>query len=589
VAQGLVCVRPSDGPAAPPRRESGTSQPSYPPAAMVGWYRPIQIARTGLSTLISTLFGRNADERVIEALKAAPLPYFDYAEDDAGEPRAELWLDYVADAGDGFDSTYAVASAVAASTLKLADPADPHGPGHHTERGRILVFGGDTVYPVASRAQYEQRLVMPYEHALPRSGAPHPDVYAIPGNHDWYDSLVAFSRRFCSQRWFAGWRTQQRVSYFALRLPQRWWLIGTDVQLDSDIDADQVAYFKAVADKLGPDDRLILCNAEPHWIYQKKYGTAQPALSDSNLRFLEDRVFNREISVTLAGDLHHYRHHHDGHDHHKIVAGGGGAFLHPTHDADVDVLPGAAPQRPFRLACSYPKPADSRALTKRNLLFPWLSPQLGVLTGLLYLLTCRAFAAPVSGLGLGELGQATYLVVCEALRGPTTLLWLVILIGGVILFTDTHSKPYRYLGGGCHALAHLICVFFVAWGAAWLVARWQLAEAPTLLASGALVFAGGWLVGSLVLGAYLYVSLNLFGRHDNEAFSSLAIPDWKNFLRLHIAADGALRIYPIGIDRVPRRWRRAAHGPRLVAADDHPASRPHLIEPPIRVPAKERP
>ena len=44
----------------------------------------------------------------------------------------------------------------------------------------------------------------------------------------------------------------------------------------------------------------------------------------------------------------------------------------------------------------------------------------------------------------------------------------------------------------------------------------------------------GWLAGSIILGVYLYVSLNRFGRHANEAFSALAIPDWKNFLPLHI-------------------------------------------------------
>ncbi|HEY6179460.1 MAG TPA: hypothetical protein VIX73_33625, partial [Kofleriaceae bacterium] len=73
-------------------------------------------------------------------------------------------------------------------------------------------FGGDLVYPVASREEYEQRLVMPYEHALPHTRAPHPDVFAIPGNHDWYDSLISFTRRFCSERWFAGWRTRQPMA-----------------------------------------------------------------------------------------------------------------------------------------------------------------------------------------------------------------------------------------------------------------------------------------------------------------------------------------------------------------------------------------
>ena len=71
------------------------------------------------------------------------------------------------------------------------------------------------------------------------SRAPEPEVFALPGNHDWYDSLVSFTRLFCSQRWFQGWRTRQRRSYFALKLPGRWWLVATDFQLGSDIDALQ--------------------------------------------------------------------------------------------------------------------------------------------------------------------------------------------------------------------------------------------------------------------------------------------------------------------------------------------------------------
>src|SRR6266516_2843004 len=48
---------------------------------------------------------------------------------------------------------------------------------------------------------------------------------------------------------------------------------GTDVQLDSDIDRPQVQYFEWVAAQMAEGDRVILCNAEPHWIYAGIYGT----------------------------------------------------------------------------------------------------------------------------------------------------------------------------------------------------------------------------------------------------------------------------------------------------------------------------
>jgi len=566
------------------------SRDDYPPASMVAWYEPMQLLRTGISVAVSTILGRNSDQRIVEALEPDSLEYFDYSVDDTNQPRREMWIDYVADAGDGFNSTYAVASAVARETLPLEDP---NAISHVTQRGRVLVFGGDLVYPVASRDRYEQKLVMPYEQALPASQAPHPDVYAIPGNHDWYDSLVAFTRRFCSTRWFAGWRTQQRVSYFALRLPHDWWLLGTDVQLDSDIDAEQVAYFKAIAAMMTDLSRIILCNAEPHWIYAAKYADLAQEYAENNLSFLEDKVLSRKVSVFLAGDLHHYRRHSDGFEHHKIVAGGGGAFLHPTHDTDVRTLPGLKPEQPYRLGCSYPEVETSRKLTRRNFLFLATNIWFGFVAAVVYLFTCRAVPADIAKLGLRDIGEVVDRVFCAVLCEPTALLWVVLVIAGVVLFTDTHSRRFRVVGGISHALAHLVAMVLVGWGSVWLVAHWQLPVVLHLLAIGALVFAGGWIAGSLVIGVYLFVSLNKFGRHGNEAFSALAIPDWKNFLRLHIDHDGALRIYPIGIDRVARRWRSAptgvtgTTGPRLVP-DDPAATLPRLIEPPIVIPARAR-
>jgi len=71
------------------------------------------------------------------------------------------------------------------------------------------------------------------------------------------------------------------------------------------------------------------------------------------------------------------------------------------------------------------------------------------------------------------------------------------------------------------------------------------------------MFILGWIVGSLLLGVYLLASLNLFGMHRNDAFSSLRIEDWKGFLRCKIDPDGRLRIRFIGFEKVPRKWETA--------------------------------
>src|ERR1051325_5705401 len=272
------------------------------PAPMVGWYDPGQLVRTAGRVVTSTMFGRNSDYRLMEALAPGTDEHYDYVGDfkvvrhcesevaEHQSPRDEIWLDYVGDVGDGWDSTYTLAYLIAQPYLELENSHEPGCPHVMTRRAEVLVFGGDQVYPTASRAEYQRRLVQPYQTALYRSPDNHPHVFAIPGNHDWYDSLVSFSRLFCQKRWFAGWQTQQQRSYFALRLPGRWWLLGTDVQLDSDIDVPQINYFREVAKHMEPGDQVIICTAEPHWVHAKLYGKDDANFNEKNLAYLEKKI-----------------------------------------------------------------------------------------------------------------------------------------------------------------------------------------------------------------------------------------------------------------------------------------------------------
>jgi hypothetical protein len=93
---------------------------------------------------------------------------------------------------------------------------------------------------------------------------------------------------------------------------------------------------------------------------------------------------------------------------------------------------------------------------------------------------------------------------------------------------------------------------------------------------------GGYLIGAIIMGLYLFVSLHIFGRHDNEAFSALKIEDYKNFLRLHIDKSGALTIYPIKIEKVPRDWKPMGKD-RIEYYEPETAIKPELIEKPISV------
>lgn len=347
-----------------------------------------------------------------------------------------LFFDYIADLGDGWKSTYTMASLVASDLqldeqsrrLRLSDyKKDAEAAGAKTlPRGRFLVFGGDEVYPTASRDEYRNRLVGPYhdaslearkarekegENADAKEEAKASRIFAIPGNHDWYDGLTAFTRLFCQKRWIGGWRTQQARSYFAVRLSNDWWLWGVDTQLKADIDAPQLNYFRKVArDHMRPGDRVVLCTPEPTWVYTLTHGEKD---AFNNLYFLQKKIIEENgciLAVTIAGDLHHYCRYKragaegGGGDIYKITAGGGGAFLHGTGKS---TTPQELPLRPdlndgnklpSDLSFSIPKMSNTGApalfpstgqsfvQTFKGFAFPFTNWTFSLCAGLLYLI-----------------------------------------------------------------------------------------------------------------------------------------------------------------------------------------------------------
>src|SRR5215470_8886408 len=122
-----------------------------------------------------------------------------------GSPRAtslieaidrDLYVDFVADTGDDV----AVSRAVARLVFAAYELPDPDRPGAFllAPRGEILVFGGDTAYPVATAQELSDRVIAPWNQvlqALPNDGRRRV-LLGIPGNHDWYDGLDGFARMF---------------------------------------------------------------------------------------------------------------------------------------------------------------------------------------------------------------------------------------------------------------------------------------------------------------------------------------------------------------------------------------------------------
>jgi hypothetical protein len=523
---------------------------------MTGWFDPKVMSQSAMMLATANIFGRHSDTRLIEALGTQPQAVFDYS-----SKPGDFWLDYVADLGDGWNPTYAIADAMAAEEVL------------DTVRGDVLVMGGDEVYPYPSREDYKRRTETPYEEAFARHRH-RPDIFAIPGNHDWFDSLVAFSRMFCRpERGFAGCATRQTRSYFALHLPRDWWLLGIDLQLGADFDEPQVSYFQKVAAQMSERANVILCVPEPHWIYECTY-PGYEAYTTRTLDFFRSEVIRRPVALTITGDLHFYRRHSSKAGEHKVISGGGGAFLHPTHRPDLAQL-----QDGFEEQACYPDKSTSAKLAWRNLKFPLLNPKACILPALVYALSAWFASSRLNLADLETFPVAVFSALQVAVQSPLCGLWLMFVVAALVFFTDTHSRIYRVVGGGLHAIAHL----FAALALAWLAMRFTVGvlgmeyRAPLqLLLSGLLTLAGGALVGGLLIGVYLLISVSVFGRHNNEAFSSIRIQDHKQWLRLCIDASGVLTVWSLALDRVPRRWRVDAEGRPV--ADDARATSPRLVD-----------
>ena len=424
-------------------------------------------------------------------------------------------------------------------------------------RGRVLVMGGDQVYPAAERDEYADRTLGPYRAALPWLGAGNPDLFAIPGNHDWYDGLTNFIRLFCQQEWVGAWKTRQNRSYFALKLPHGWWLWGIDVQFDTYIDAPQLAYFRERAKELN-GDRVVLVTARPSW----KHGTDRRNDSYANLTFLEERVIEPRgaLRVSVSGDDHHYARYasSDG-TRQKITAGGGGAFLSATHHLrrELQLKRRDGTTVDYSLESAYP----SRRISARRLRWSAI-PRLPLKNGSFVAALVVAYLVPAVIVfvplrrELTAGGESGFLhLLGTAVLSKWILYAGLVLVPLTFLFAAVERLGLRALLGLIHAAAHLGLLALAVAGWTWLFALvdwgWGIRQDLLIAVLAALLSS---LAGAVVIGTYLALCDVAFGRrvgrHATELFACQRIEHRKNFLRMHFARDGSLTIYPIAVDPV---------------------------------------
>jgi hypothetical protein len=280
----------------------------------------------------------------------------------------DVWIDFVSDCGDDVTVSETVAEMFVAE-YEVADP-DAKGEKLVLPRGDILFLGGDLAYPVATVREMTRRLVEPWNRVLERHTAGGPRVLlAVPGNHDWYDGLDGFSR-LCQApcafedraptssdpdplhpqpdehpvlAWaeafargdqvqkptalaLAGYLAVQRASYFRFPLAPGLDLFGVDRQLRR-VDPRQQAYFAIPG---APARLVVVPDPARAWGESRPHGTA--TLESLGI------VMDKNPTLLLAGDIHHYERSHEGRSIH-VVAGGGGAFLHGARIAGDGAYP----------------------------------------------------------------------------------------------------------------------------------------------------------------------------------------------------------------------------------------------------------
>jgi Calcineurin-like phosphoesterase len=253
----------------------------------------------------------------------------------------------------------------------------------------FLVALSDVIYPIGDVNDYVDKFARPY------SAYPGP-IYAVPGNHDWYDGLGGYMRIFCGAERAPGrpagkgvkgwlrdrlWRPPSICAEDTIgrcqklrpaigqppTLPGPYWtmetgpvrFVGIDTGIIGNLDAEQGDWLREVSK--GPKPKILL-TGKPLYVDNKR----EPGRIAGRDFTVDDVVRDptNNYVAAIGGDIHNYQRYpveHCGRTIQYIVSGGGGAFMHATHTIEkVDV--GGVSEDDFKC---YPLRGDSLAFYSR--------------------------------------------------------------------------------------------------------------------------------------------------------------------------------------------------------------------------------
>jgi len=343
-------------------------------AERLSWFNPRVLWASRNDVLARLLFDPVAQRRAgwMQGLQDRDLVV------EAGDERGLSFL-LLGDPGEGDWSQYAVP-----------------GPLQTQAAGTDFLFVcSDVLYPAGDVDDYERKFYAPYRDLTG-------PIYAVPGNHDWYDDLHGFLWHLCGRRCFPGrggrlsgglrqavttregwsrllWRqpaapsartvqqgpqrppTAQRAPYYVIDAPALR-LVAVDTGIRGRLDGPQGDWLVRMSRDPRPK---VLLTGSPIWVD----GEHHPRPIDGGTSGYADvaAVVRDPVHgyvAVISGDVHNYQHYpvqEGGRVVHHVVSGGGGAFMHATHTIASMDRAGVPGVREADFRC-YPLRRDSLAV-----------------------------------------------------------------------------------------------------------------------------------------------------------------------------------------------------------------------------------
>jgi hypothetical protein len=221
---------------------------------------------------------------------------------------------------------------------------------------KFVLISSDVVYPTGAMKDYEANFWLPF-HGIQKP------VYAIPGNHDWYDALEGFAATFLEpdaaratmrarlvtdsrisgttearidefiaeasrmRSWYGVPTGFQRAPFFQIQTP-RFGLITVDTGVLRRADSLEFEWLRSALEKSRGKTTMVVLG-HPLYALGRYEAEERP-----DFREIHDLLRSYGVTVAMGGDTHDFeyyreRYRRDGGEGvmHHFVNGGGGAYL----------------------------------------------------------------------------------------------------------------------------------------------------------------------------------------------------------------------------------------------------------------------